>query len=97
MRHPNRLATRRTINALSATGRLEQCDAALVGLAQATADLVDTALADPAAPAHARAAVGRLHLATLLALTGKVTADADAGLSEVIAALSAQMGDAPES
>jgi hypothetical protein len=96
MRRPNRTATRRTIAALQATGRLELADEAMMGLARATADLFDEALADPEERAYARAAIGRLHLAALLALSGKAETDADTGISEVIAALSGPMVDAPE-
>ena len=96
MRRPNRTATRQTIAGLQATGRLEAVDQGVVGLARATADLFDEAIADPEERAYARAAIGRLHLAVLQTLTGKQVEDADAGLSEVIAALSAPMADAPD-
>jgi len=96
MRRPNRTATRQTIAGLQATGRLEDVDQGVVGLARATADLFDEAIADPEERAYARAAIGRLHLAVLQTLTGKQVEDADAGLSEVIAALSAPMADAPD-
>jgi hypothetical protein len=96
VRRPNRTATRQTIEALTDTGRLERADQGMVGLARATADLFDEALADPEERAYARAAIGRLHLAALLALTGKVESDTDAGINEVIAALSGPMVDAPE-
>ena len=95
VRRPNRTATRRTIAALSSTGRLELVDAAVVGLARTTADLLDAAVVDPEQPAYARAAVGRLHLAAVLALTGKEAAGDDAGFGQVIAALSAPIGGAP--
>ena len=96
MRHPNRTAVGRTIRALQATGRLELADAAVIGLARATADLLDAAIADPLEPAYARAALGRLHLSTVQALTGKGGADGDAALADVIAALSTPMGYATE-
>jgi hypothetical protein len=96
VKRPNRTATGRAIAALKAGGRLEPVDDAVVGLARATADLLDEAIADPAEKAYAVAALGRLHLAAVMALTGKVAADADAGLSEVIAALSTPLGYAEE-
>jgi hypothetical protein len=92
LRHPNRTATRRSIAALRSGGRLEPVDDGVVGLAVTTADLLDAAIADPDEKAYAVAALGRLHLASLLALSGKVPADADAGLAEVIAALSTPLG-----
>ena len=92
MHHPNRLATRRTVAALRAGGRLESADDGVVGLAMSTAELLDAAIADPDEKAYAVAALGRLHLAALVALSGKVPADADVGLAEVIAALSTPMG-----
>ena len=92
MQHKNRLATKKTVEAMRAGGRLEPVDQALVGLATATADLLDAAIADPEEPTYAVAALGRLHLATLNALTGKEDTDVDAGLSSVIAALSTPMG-----
>jgi hypothetical protein len=58
-----------------------------VGLARATADLLDEAIADPEQPAYARAAIGRLHLAALQCLLGK-DVSADGGLDAVISALS---------
>jgi len=96
MRHRNRTATNKTIRGLAAGGRLEQIDMGLVGLAQATAELLDAAIADPDEPTYAVAAMGRLHLATLTALTGKEDADVDEGLSAVIAALSTPMGHAED-
>jgi hypothetical protein len=92
VRHPNRLATRRTVAALRSGGRLEGADDGVVGLALSTAELLDAAIGDPEEKAYAVAALGRLHLAALIALSGKVPADADAGLAEVIAALSTPMG-----
>ena len=92
MRHPNRLATRRTVAALRSGGRLEGADDGVVGLALSTADLLDAAIGDPEEKAYAVAALGRLHLAALVALSGKVPADADVGLAEVIAALSTPLG-----
>jgi hypothetical protein len=77
---------------LGALGRLEQIDQGLVGLAATTAELLDQAIADPDEPTYAVAAMGRLHLAVLSALTGKQDADTDAGISEVIAALSTPLG-----
>jgi len=92
MRRPNRTATRRTIRALRDGGRLEPTDDAMVGLAMTTADLLDEAVADPDEKTYAVAALGRLHLATVMALQGRESGDADGGLSEVIAALSTPMG-----
>jgi hypothetical protein len=92
VRRANRIATRRSIAALRSGGRLEPADDGVVGLAVTTADLLDAALDDPDEKAYAVAALGRLHLAALLALSGKVPADADAGLADVIAALSTPLG-----
>jgi hypothetical protein len=96
MRHKNRLATNKTVRAMAAGGRLEGVDEGLVGLAQTTADLFDAALADPDEPTYARAAVGRLHLAALTALVGKEEASADAGIAEIIGALSTPLGYATD-
>ena len=49
-------------------------------------------IANPDEPTYARAAVVRAHLAALVALTGKETADVDAGIAEVVAALSTPLG-----
>ena len=92
MRHPNRLATNRTIKGLAAGGRLEAVDEGLIGLARASADLLDAAMADPEEKSYALAALGRLHLQTLLALTGKDSGDGGSGLAEIIAALSTPLG-----
>jgi len=92
VRRRNSDATERTIKALSKGGRLEPVDDAMVGLARATAQLLDHAIGDPDEPTYARAAVVRAHLAALVALTGKETADVDAGIAEVVAALSTPLG-----
>jgi hypothetical protein len=94
--HKNRTATNKTIKGLAAGGRLEQVDQGLVGLATTTAELLDQAIEDPEEPTYAVAAMGRLHLAVLSALTGKENADADAGLTQVIAALSTPLGHPTE-
>jgi hypothetical protein len=96
VRRRNRDATERTIRALARGGRLEPVDDAMVGLVRATAQLLDHAIGDPEEKTYAVAALGRLHLAALMALTGKEDADVDAGLSEVIAALSTPMGHPAE-
>jgi hypothetical protein len=92
VQHKNRTATNKTIRGLAAGGRLEQVDEGLVGLARATADLLDAAMADPDEATYAVAALGRLHLATLSALTGKEDAGGDGGLAEIVAALSTPAG-----
>jgi hypothetical protein len=91
VRRANRNATRATITALQAGGRLEGIDTALVGLARVTADMLDEAMADDE-KSYALAALGRLHLQTVLALTGKDSGTGDAGLAEIIAALSTPLG-----
>jgi hypothetical protein len=91
VRRANRSATRKTIVAMQAGGRLEGIDAALVGLARVTADMLDEALADDE-KGYALAGLGRLHLQTVLALTGKDAGTGDAGLAEIIAALSTPLG-----
>jgi hypothetical protein len=95
VRRPNRTATRRSIAALSAGGRLEDADAALVGLARSTADLLDEGI-DAGEKGYAVAQLARVHLSTVLALLGGRDTDVDAGLSEVIAALSSPLVDAPQ-
>jgi hypothetical protein len=92
VRRRNTDATERTIKALARGGRLEPVDDAMVGLARATAQLLDQAIGDPEEKTYAVAALGRLHLATLMALTGREDADVDAGIAEVIAALSTSVG-----
>jgi hypothetical protein len=94
--HKNRTATSKTIKGLAALGRLEQVDQGLVGLAATTAELLDAAIDDPEEPTYAVAAMGRLHLAVLSALTGKEDADTDAGLASVIQALSTPLGHPTE-
>jgi hypothetical protein len=92
MRHANRLATKRTVAAMRAGGRLEAIDEGAIAAALTTADLVDEAVADVEVPSYARAAVVRAHLAALAALTGKDQADVDEGTAAIIAALSTPMG-----
>ena len=77
---------------MRAGGRLEGVDEAAVATAMTTAELLDDVIANPDEPTYARAAVVRAHLAALVALTGKETADVDAGLAEVVAALSTPLG-----
>jgi hypothetical protein len=92
MKHPNRLATNRTVRAMRAGGRLEPIDAAAIAAAQTTADLLDQAIVDGEMKGYEVAALGRLHLAALLALIGKEADDVDEGIAAVIAALSTPMG-----
>jgi hypothetical protein len=92
VRRPNRTSTRRAVTALRNGGRLAEADEGVIGLATATADLFDEAIADPEEKTYAVAAIGRLHLSALMALQGRDTPDVDAGLSEVIAALSTPLG-----
>jgi hypothetical protein len=96
MHHPNRLATKRTVAAMRAGGRLEGIDAAAIAVALTSADLLDTAVSDPDQPTYAAAAAIRAHLAALAALIGKDQADVDEGISAVIAALSTPMGHAED-
>jgi hypothetical protein len=96
MRHTNRLATKRTVKAMAAGGRLEPVDEAAVAAALTSADLLDASTADPDQPTYAKAAAIRAHLAALATLTGKEVVSADAGLAEVISALSTPAGYPPE-
>jgi hypothetical protein len=83
------MATRKTIVAMQAGGRLEDVDAVMVGLAQVTADLLDEAVdARPFERSYAIAALGRLHLQTLTALTAREPSTADADFASIVAALS---------
>jgi hypothetical protein len=88
----NRTATRRTVVALKAGGRLELADEAAVTLAMTTATLLDEAIAT-GEKGYAAAQLARVHLAAVNALTGKADHDNDPGLSDVIAALSTPMGN----
>jgi hypothetical protein len=92
VKHPNRLATKRTISAMAAGGRLEPIDQAAQAAALTSADLLDAAVADPDQPTYAKAAAIRAHLAALATLTGKEAADVDEGISAVIRALSTPLG-----
>ena len=83
----NRAATRRTVRALRAGGRLENVDAAAIAAALTSADLLDAAILDADQPAYAKAQVVRAHLVALAALIGKDGGPSDDGVSAVIAAL----------
>jgi hypothetical protein len=92
VRYRNRAATKKTVAAMRAGGRLEGIDEAAVAAALTSAELLDDAMSDPEQPTYARAAAVRAHLAALMTLTGKEVADVDAGLTQVIAALSTPLG-----
>jgi hypothetical protein len=89
-RSRNAAAFERTVTALRNGGRLEAVDAALVAAGRTMAQIMDAA-EEPVVP------VTWAYLSILRELRGVVTPDADEGLGQLIAALSAPMGDAPES
>ena len=91
-RGPNRSAAEDTIRALKAGGRIETADRSLIALLQTTADLLDAAITSTDEAAYSRAALGRLHLATIQTLTGKGTADSDSSYDALIGALSTPLG-----
>jgi len=89
----NRAATERTITGLRRGGRLEDADAAAVALARHIAHALDHL--DPARWPAQTASLARVHLATLRALRGVDDNDQQqpGGIDELLAALSAPVGD----
>jgi hypothetical protein len=91
-----------TLAALSQSERFEPPDESLAALARSTADLFDSAIADPTQKLYAVAAIGRLHLAVLQARvhqsSDRVTNDEDAVVNELLAYLRSPgcLGDASE-
>lgn len=84
----NRAAFEHTVTALRAAGRLEAIDAALVAVGRTLAAELDD-LDGSSQTAWA-------YLAVIKQLRGAAD-DTDAGLADLVAALSAPLGDAPES
>jgi hypothetical protein len=88
----NRTAVERTITALRHGGRLEEVDAATTALARHLAGALDTV--DAGAYPAQTASLARVHLATLRQLRGlDDTERDDAGIGDLLAALSAEVGD----
>jgi len=92
-RYRNQAATERTIASLRQLGHLEPVDEATVALVRTVARALDTL--DPMTSPAPMASLARVHLAALKMLRGQ-TEDND-NLAAVLAGLSAEMGDAPES
>jgi P27 family predicted phage terminase small subunit len=91
----NRAATERTISALRAGGRLEEVDAAAAALARHLATALD--LVDAARYPAQTASLARTQLATLRALRGIEDDQNPSGLDELLAYLSAPLGDSAQS
>jgi len=94
-RYRNQAAVERTITGLRNLGRLEPVDDATVALTRTLADAMDRV--DPTTYPAQLASLARAQLASLRMLRGASEDDSDSGLSDIIAALSSPMGDAPES
>jgi hypothetical protein len=91
----NRRATERTITALRKGGRLEEVDAAAVALARHLASALDEV--DGSKLPAQTASLARVQLAALRTLRGVDDgSDRDADLSELLAVLSAPVGDTPQ-
>jgi hypothetical protein len=94
----NRRLTAASVRALRLTGKLEECDQALVGLCQTSADALDEARAFEE-KSYAIAKVGQWHLNNVLALLGRLPEDkkGDDDLGLVLAGMSNRViGDAFE-
>jgi P27 family predicted phage terminase small subunit len=91
--HRNAQATERTIEALAQGGRLEQVDDAILELVRTIAGALDHV--DPESYPAQMASLARVQLAAIKMLRGQHD-DTDA-LSDLLAALSSKVGDAPES
>jgi hypothetical protein len=91
----NRAATERTISALRKGGRLEEVDAAAVALARHLARALDDV--DGAKLPAQTASLARVQLATLRTLRGiDDGSERDTGVDELLAMLSAPVGDPPQ-
>jgi hypothetical protein len=91
----NRKATERTISALRQGGRLEAVDAAAVALARHLAAALDEV--DGAKLPAQTASLARVQLAALRTLRGfDDDTDRDADVSDLLAILSAEVGDPPQ-
>jgi hypothetical protein len=91
----NRTATERTISALRAGGKLEDVDAAAVALARHLAAVLDEV--DGAKLPAQIASVARVQLAALRTLRGiDDDTERDADVSDLLAILSAEVGDTPQ-
>jgi P27 family predicted phage terminase small subunit len=88
----NQAATERTITALRRGGRLEEVDAAAAALARHLARALDSI--DPGRNPAATASIARAQLQALRSLRGiDDTERDDPGISDLLAALSAPVGD----
>jgi hypothetical protein len=85
MSRRNERTTAATIRALKATGKLELCDQALVGLCQTSAVALDEAAAFEK-HSYAIARTGSWHLQCVLALLGRLVDRNDDDLSEMLTA-----------
>jgi hypothetical protein len=92
-RYRNQAATEKTVASLRQLGRLEPVDEATIALVRTVALALDRL--DPEASPAPMASLARVHLSALKMLRGQT--DDNDSLSGVLAALSAEMGDAPES
>jgi hypothetical protein len=91
----NRAAVERTITGLRQGGKLEDVDAATVGLARHLATALDTV--DPLTQAGRVAQLARVYLATLRSLRGvDEDSERDTDLGDLLALLSAPVGDPPQ-
>jgi P27 family predicted phage terminase small subunit len=96
IRHRNQSAIEKTIKSLTQSGRLEGVDSATISVARSMAEALDRV--DPETKPAQYAACARVQLAALRMLRGSPDDDDDASsLADQLAALSAEMGDAPQS
>jgi P27 family predicted phage terminase small subunit len=95
IKHRNQVATERTLKSLRAVGRIDPIDAAAVALARTLAEALDRV--DPETYPAQMANLARAQLAALRLLRGSSDDDNDgAALSDFIAAMSTEMGDAED-
>jgi P27 family predicted phage terminase small subunit len=90
----NRAAVERTITALRAGGRVEEVDAAAAALARHLATALD--MVDPARYPAQTASLARSQLAALRVLRGLDDDQTSGGVDELLAYLSAPLGDSPQ-
>ena len=95
VRRRNQAATEKTLKSLTDGGRLETVDAACIALTRTLAEALDRV--DPEVYPAQMATLARVQLAALRMLRGKQDDDDDgAALSDFIAAMSTEMGDATD-
>jgi P27 family predicted phage terminase small subunit len=90
----NSAATERTITALRKGGRLEEVDSAATALARHLARALDSV--DAARYPAQVASLARVQLTALRTLRGVDEEEGGAGIDELLAALSAPVGDTPQ-